>query len=99
MSAAFGPILRTVSAAPKFARSMSSAPARQFIAAGNWKLNGTPATIEPFLSGLTAALAAKPTTAQVIIAPPMILLDRFQQAATAPGKPFTKMQFDLMHFR
>ena len=51
---------------------------RQHLVMGNWKLNGTKASVEALIKGLTPAAAAHPSV-QVAVCPPVIFLGLVEQ--------------------
>lgn len=51
---------------------------RQHLVMGNWKLNGTKASVEALIKGLTPAAAAHPSE-QVAVCPPVIFLGLVEQ--------------------
>lgn len=60
---------------------------RPFIVAGNWKMNGTLASVQPLLQSLVAAVRAKQydTTTKLLVFPPSIFIPQTQtQLANTP---------------
>lgn len=55
---------------------------RQFFVGGNWKCNGTTASVAELVSGLNAE--ALPTAVEVVCSPPFLFLDQVQ-GAMGPG--------------
>ncbi|MDO2952021.1 triose-phosphate isomerase [Aeromonas simiae] len=53
---------------------------RQPLVMGNWKLNGTKASVEALIKGLAPAAAAHPSV-QVAVCPPVIFLGQVEQLA------------------
>jgi triosephosphate isomerase (TIM) len=56
----------------------------KFFVGGNWKCNGTHASVEKLVSELNAAAAAVPSDVDVVVAPPFLFIDWVRANIKAP---------------
>jgi hypothetical protein len=74
------------SCAPTAARRavQCAASTGKFFVGGNWKCNGTHASVEKLVSDLNAAASAVPGDVDVVVAPPFLFIDWVRANIKAP---------------
>jgi triosephosphate isomerase len=56
----------------------------KFFVGGNWKCNGTHASVEKLVADLNAAASAVPSDVDVVVAPPFLFIDWVRANIKAP---------------
>ena len=55
--------------------------ARNYIIAGNWKMNKTPSEAKQLIADIVASVGQKPDNVEVVVCPPFVALDAAVKAA------------------
>lgn len=69
--------------------------ARNYIIAGNWKMNKTPSEAKQLIADIIASVGQKPDNVEVVVCPPFVALDAAVKAAKGS---FIKVGAQNLHF-
>lgn len=69
--------------------------ARNYIIAGNWKMNKTPSEAKQLIADIVASVGQKPDNVEVVVCPPFVALDAAVKAAEGS---FVKVGAQNLHF-